>query len=170
MTITAMRDIGATLLTRQADQRVVIGGNTSTAGFDSVAQTGLVIDRGAFKTDFLSCVVVCPLHAGFEVTATGEGTLNLAARLQDSTSSGGTFANHGSTGSSLRLTAASGASTGADGVLEIDVDLSGAAQFLRVSTTLTHGAAGTDTGGARANGQVHPVIVFGGGDENPAST
>ena len=171
MTITTRRNVGATLLSRHLNQRAIIGGNTNTStGFDGVAQVGLVVDRGSFKTDFLSCVVTIPFKAGWGgVTTTGLGTCLLTARMQDGETSSGAFGNHGTTGSSLRLTIAAGSTTKSEGLLEFDVDLSGAKRFIRVTTTLTHGAPTTDTSGDRERASASPVIVFGGGDENPAS-
>lgn len=172
MTITAMRDVGATLLSRHLNRRAIIPGNTATStGLDGVPQVGAIIDRRAFKTDFLSCVVAIPFYAAFAgVTTTGTGTCLLTARMQDSLSSGGTFANFGATGNSLRLTISTGSTDFKEGILEWDVDLSAAKRYIRVTATLLHGAATTDTGGDRERSVAHPVIIFGGGDENPAST
>lgn len=186
MSITDRRDIGSVLLTRTAIVPTVLTQGTSstgTGGFvpfagDGVAQNGIVIDRGAFSTHFLSCQVVVPFRlftgdaavGGIEATAIA----TVAARLQDATASGGTFANHGSSSQSASIgDTTTGAST-TNGVLAFNVDLSGANQFVRVVLTPSINATGATSSGAATVVANHlftsAAIVFGGGDVNPAST
>jgi len=113
--------------------------STATAGGtgDATEVDGAYIDRQGF--DSLKVII-----AYKAVLAQGK-TLSIAANLQDATSSGG-----------------AGGST-ETGVVELDFDISGANQYVRVQYTPDMNASGTDTATLSA------VYILGGAQVQPVS-
>ncbi len=149
------RDSGAYLVTRNALNPVTVTAGTTADGQE---RNGFIIDRLAFNDLILSCKVTLPYNMVLSTADTG----TVAANFQDSASSASTaFADYadkdGSTGVSVVRTTAGPL----DSILEFDVDLSSARQFVRVQVTPTMSSTATDTL------DIGGVLVFGGGDNIP---
>lgn len=124
----------------------LIGARYATAGVDVAAGSagdatevnGAWIDRLGFAS--LKVVIV------YTTTLTAAATLSIAANMQDASDSSGTgAADFGDAlTSTVQATGESGGST-ETGVVELDIDLSAADQFVRVQFTPDLSAAGTDT-------------------------
>lgn len=133
-------------------------GAAATAGGtgDATEVDGAWIDRQGF--DSLKVVIA------YTTTLAATKTLSLAANLQDASDSSGTGA--ADFGSALSATVvATGASGGSTetGVVELDFDVSGADQYVRIQFTPDLSATGTDTASISA------IYVLGGADANPVS-
>lgn len=129
-----------------------IGGYTTvTKSYIPKAETGgSAVNGGAVdRTGFLSCLMV--VHSG---AATGSPTsYTLAAKLQDSATSGGTYAD---------ITGAAITALTADNTVALKaVDLSGAKAFIRMVVTVTF------VGGTSPTLPVAAEIVLGGKDTLP---
>ncbi len=146
---------GAYLVTRNALNPVTITAGTTA---DAQERNGSIIDRLAFNDLILSCKVALPYNMALSTADTG----TLAANFQDSDTTASTaFADYadkdGSTGVSVVRTTAGPLGS----ILEFDVDLSSAKQFVRVQVTPTMSSTATDTI------DVGGVLIFGGGDNIP---
>ncbi len=149
------RDSGAYLVTRNALNAVVVTAGTTVSGQEV---NGFIVDRLAFNDLILSVKVAIPFNLALSTADTG----TLAARLQHSLTTASTafadFADKdGSTNNSVVTTTAGPL----DSILEFDVDLSSARQFVRVQVTPTLSSSVTDTLDYAG------VLVFGGGDNIP---
>lgn len=158
----SMRPIDKLLSVR--NQRAAHGGRLAvTAGGagDNTATTLLYIDRlpanaGAFETAKLVIATRAVLGAA--------ATASLAVQLLDATSSGGAgSANFGSAYASTVIATGGGGGTTELVVTEIDVDLSGAREFVAARVTLDLSAANTDTA------TVDAVWILGGSDRGPVT-
>lgn len=145
------RDIGAQIAGRACAAATAVAAGTG----DATEVSGQWIDRQGF----LSAKLIVTYQA---VLAEGE-TISIAANLQDATDSSGTGAADFGTASAdaVRATGGSGGST-ERGVVEIDVDLSAARQYVRAQFTPNLSASGTDTAILSA------VLVLGGAESIPA--
>lgn len=145
------RDIGAQIAGRAC---AAVAATAGGAG-DAAEVNGQWIDRQGF----LSAKLIVAYQG-----VLGDGdTLSVAANLQDATDGSGTGAADFGTAAAdaVRATGGSGGST-ERGVVEIDVDLSGAKQFVRAQFTPNLSAANTDTAILSA------VLVLGGAEAIPA--
>ena len=129
----------------------------STAGTDV---NGAAFDRRDDLTShYQSCKVVVPFSY---IKATGT-TISITPRLQHSSLSTAGFANL-STGAAVTVAAAVAATAAARNIAELDVDLTVAKRYLRVVIAPQISAQSS------VNGiDVIGVIMFGGGDVNPAA-
>ncbi len=177
MSISSQRNVGENIVALVGlNPNIILRASTTTGALatndvpkqaDSVAQTGPVIDRQDFTKGFhYSCKVI--LTAGFNSQKVSTETATVAIRLQDSTSSGGTFANHGSTDKSLTI---GDTSTGTvfNDELQFNVDLTGANRFVRLNVTPAISTSTTSTGTA-SHLMTSAIIAFGGADERPSSS
>lgn len=151
MSIARQRDIGSFIKGANALAPNVV---TAGGGGDGVEQNGYYIDR----TDRLSGKLI----VNYTAVLAQDETLTLAANLQDATDGAGTgVADYGDAfAAAVVATGGAGGSTEV-GVIEIDVDLSGANLFVRGQVTPTLSAAVTDTCALSA------VLVLSGGSEYP---
>jgi len=141
--------------------------NTVTAGSgaDNVAQNGGTIDRTALKMLHNSVKLQVPVKAVLAAGATFTGTLKIQDSADGTTWADYTYRATGATGGSATkvLTGQSGGST-EHGIVELDVDLSGARVKIRGVFTPDLSASGTDTA------LIGPLIFnFGGGPDQPAA-
>lgn len=147
------RDIGAQIVGRvcAVPDEATAGGSGDDAEVD-----GEWIDRQGYLSG--------KLIIAFEATLADGETLSIGSNFQDASDSSGTgAADFGDAeASAVRATGGSGGST-EKGQVEIDIDLSGAKQFVRAQFTPDLSAAGTDTAKLAA------VLVLGGADEVPAA-
>lgn len=129
---------------------------TAAGTGDATEVNGAYIDRQGFS----SLKVVIAYSAVLAATK----TLSIAANLQDATSSAGAgVADFGSAmASTVVATGATGGST-ETGVVELDFDISGADQFVRVQYTPDLSNTGTDTASLAA------VYVLGGAQVQPVT-
>ncbi len=100
----------------------------------------------------------------YTTTLAATKTLSLAANLQDATSSSGTGV--ADFGTALAATIVATGDTGGStetGVVELDFDVSGADQYVRIQFTPDLNATGTDTASISA------IYVLGGADVNPVT-
>lgn len=126
------RNIGAALVTA-----LCAIGTTADAEVD-----GAWIDR--YQGNPKALAGSCVLSIAYAATLASGETLTLVANLQDATSSAGaSAADHG--GAFASAVVATGPSGGGavSGVRTLDVDLSGANQFVRAQHTLTTSSTGT---------------------------
>lgn len=132
--------------------------STATAGGtgDATEVDGAYIDRQGF--DSLKVLIA------YKTTLAQGKTLSIAANLQDATSSGGSgVADFGDAMASAVVgTGGTGGST-ETGVVELDFDISGANQYVRVQYTPDMNASGTDTATLAA------VYILGGAQVQPVS-
>lgn len=132
--------------------------SSATAGGtgDTTEVNGAYVDRQGFS----SLKVLIPYSAVLAATK----TLSIAANLQDATSSAGAgVADFGSAmASAIVATGPTGGGTVA-GVVELDFDVSGADQYVRVQYTPDLSATGTDTANLAA------VYVLGGAQVQPVT-
>jgi hypothetical protein len=130
---------------------------TAGGSGDNTAVTGVIIDRAAFNWP-QSAVFAVP----FTSTLAAAATLSVVMTVQDGENSGlsdaGTFATRAN---AVVATGPSGGGT-VTGVVELDVNLSGAKRYVRLNFTPDLSASGTDT--AALSG----VAVFGGAVRLPA--
>lgn len=127
---------------------------TAAGAGDASEVTGPAIDRYADNPDhpYLSASLMVDL---FGTLASGE-TATVAANFQDSPNNSD-WTDYGTAlGVTTVLNAAGGALTASGGATKLDVDLSGAARYIRVQATVNLSRAGTDT--AMAAG----VVALGG--------
>ena len=147
-----MRDIGALLAA------ACCGAVDATAGGsgDATEVDGQWIDR----QDYLSGKLVIV----FKTTLAEDKTLSIAANMQDASDSGGTgAADYGDAlANAVFATGGTGGST-EYGVAVLDVDLSGAKQYVRAQFTPDLSATGTDTAIVAAG------LILGGADQVPVS-
>lgn len=146
------RDIGSQITSRAAG-----GVNLVAAGAgDNAEVSGPWIDRSGF----LSAKLVITYKG---VLAQDE-TLSIAANLQDDLDGTGGDATDFGDAAANAVVATGGAGGSTEyGVVEIDVDLSGARQYVRAQFTPDLSAGATDTA------VVSAVLVLGGADETPAA-
>lgn len=145
-------NIGELLTARFAAVDSVTAGGTG----DATEVSGAYIDRQGFS----SLKVVIPYSAVLAATK----TLSIAANLQDATSlAGAGVADYGSAmASAVVATGPTGGGT-ETGVVELDFDLAGANQFVRVQFTPDLSATGTDTASLAA------VYILGGAQVQPVT-
>jgi len=150
------RDIGEEITTRNGGLSAIpIAGGAG----DATEVTSLSIDRQALGSMYSSVALIVFGQANLE---SGE-TLSIAANIQDSADDS-TFADFGTLrASAVAITGASGGSTQSAFVVQLDNDIRGARQFLRVQFTPDHSNTEDDT----AN--VNALLIFGGGETNPAT-
>jgi len=132
--------------------------STATAGGtgDATEVDGAYIDRQGF--DSLKVII-----AYKAVLAQGK-TLSIAANLQDATSSGGAGVDDFGAAKAAGVVATGGAGGSTEtGVVELDFDISGANQYVRVQYTPDMNASGTDTATLSA------VYILGGAQVQPVS-
>lgn len=129
---------------------------TAAGTGDATEVNGAYIDRQGFS----SLKVLISYSAVLAATK----TLSIAANLQDATSSAGAgVADFGAAmASTVVATGATGGST-ETGVVELDFDISGADQFVRVQYTPDLSNTGTDTASLAA------VYVLGGAQVQPVT-
>lgn len=146
------RDIGAQITGRAAGAADV----TAAGSGDNTEVSGPYIDRRGF----LSAKLV--IH--YKAVLQQDETISIAANLQDADSTGGSglgdFGN--AVANAVQATGGAGGST-EEGVVELDVDLSGAKQYVRAQFTPDLSASGTDTA------IVSAVLILGGADVIPAA-
>jgi hypothetical protein len=135
---------------------------TAGAGNDNVELNGQAKDRlKAGRTLGLSGKLLIL----FEAVLAQDETLTVAANLQDAAASsfaGGDAADYGTAfPATVVATGPTGGGT-VRGVVELDVDLSGARQWVREQVTLNLSASGTDTVKASS------CLLIGGTDHLPA--
>lgn len=132
--------------------------SSATAGGtgDTTEVNGAYVDRQGFS----SLKVLIPYSAVLAATK----TLSITANLQDATSSAGAgVADFGSAmASAVVATGPTGGGT-VTGVVELDFDVSGADQYVRVQYTPDLSATGTDTANLAA------VYVLGGAQVQPVT-
>ena len=156
------RDMGAGIVAANGlDPNIVVAGS----GADGVAQNGNIIDRldtalfGDPARIFLSAKIVIVVTAVLAATETA--TIELKA--QDGSDSGlSDAADYGTAPADLVLTGGAGGST-ERAVLEMDLELGAAKQYVRAVVTPTLSAGATDTAA------IAVAWAFGGGDELPVS-
>jgi hypothetical protein len=127
---------------------------TAGAGGDNTAVTGVIIDRAALGWP-QSCVVAVPYTA----TLAASQTLSVAITLQSGETSN--LADAATFATRANAVVATGVGT-LTGVVELDVNLSGAGRYVRANFTPDLSASGTDTAA------LSEVIVFGGQIRLPA--
>lgn len=132
--------------------------STATAGGsgDASEVDGAYIDRQGFSS--LKVVIA------YKAVLTQAKTLSIAANLQDATSSAGAgVADYGDAmASAVVATGPTGGAT-MTGVVELDFDISGADQYVRVQYTPDLNASGTDTASLAA------VYILGGAQVQPVT-
>lgn len=132
--------------------------STATAGGtgDATEVDGAYIDRQGF--DSLKVIIA------YKATLAEAKTLSIAANLQDATSSvGAGVADYGDAmASAVVATGDTGGST-ETGVVELDFDISGANQYVRVQYTPNLNASATDTATLAA------VYILGGAQVQPVT-
>lgn len=129
---------------------------TAAGTGDATEVNGAYIDRQGFSS--LKVVIA------YSTTLAQTKTLSIAANLQDATTSGGTgVADFGDAmASTVVATGDTGGST-ETGVVELDFDISGADQYVRVQYTPDLNASGTDTATLSA------VYILGGAQVQPVT-
>lgn len=168
MNIALMRDIGAHLATVAAYNPIVL--NAGTTAEDNAEINGFSVDRELVNPS-KSLQLSCQSVVQYSYSLAAAATIALKFNLQDSASSGGTYADYddikGSTVQSKTVgSTGSTASQSGNGVLRGNFDLSGAKRFVRMQVTATF--TGTSTGSDDLD--VGGVMVLGGYDTVPAST
>lgn len=133
-----------------------ISSATAAGTGDATEVNGAYIDRQGFSS--LKVVIA------YSATLAATQTLSVAANLQDATSSGGAgVADYGDAmASAVVATGDTGGST-EFGVVELDFDVSGADQYVRVQYTPDLSASGTDTASLSA------VYILGGAQVQPVT-
>lgn len=129
---------------------------TAAGTGDATEVNGAYIDRQGFSS--LKVVIA------YSATLAQAKTLSIAANLQDATTSGGTgVADFGDAmASAVVATGPTGGGT-VTGVVELDFDISGADQYVRVQYTPDLNASGTDTASLSA------VYILGGAQVQPVT-
>jgi hypothetical protein len=154
MSTVEIENIGDKVAVARAAANLAI---TAGAGQDGQAQTGVIIDRAAFGWA-QSAVFAIP----YTTTLAATETLSVAMTVQDgennALSDAGTFATRAN---AVVATGPSGGAT-VTGVVELNVNLSGAKRYVRLNYTPDLSASGTDT--AALSG----VAVLGGAIRLPA--
>lgn len=134
----------------------VTGNNTATAGGsgDNTEVNGAYIDR---KLDDVGMAMSAKLVINFTTALAADETLKFAVQMQDATASDGTgVADYeDAVAATVVATGESGGST-ETGTVEIDVDLSGANQFVRAQITPDLSRGATDTAAWSAT-----LVLFG---------
>lgn len=144
--------LAETLAARYAAISAATAGGTG----DATEVDGAYIDRQGFSS--LKVVIA------YKATLAEGKTLAVAANLQDATSSGG--AGVGDYGDAMSSAVVATGPTGGGtvtGVVELDFDISGAEQYVRVQYTPDLNATGTDTATLAA------AYVLGGAQVQPVS-
>lgn len=151
MSVALSRDIGAFLTGRFAGHADVTAGGAG----DAAEVSSGYIDRQGYDS--------CKVIIAYEATLADTETIAVAANLQDASDSSGTaVADYGpALASAVQATSDGGGVE--SGVVELDFDLTGAKQFIRLQFTPDLSAANTDT----AN--VTGVVVLGGAENQPSS-
>lgn len=153
-------NVGAFITSKLALDNQSVGAGVGGSG---TPVNGNVFDRLGVRNLHLSG----KLQLGYKFTGASGHTATLAWALRDSDSSGGTYTNvvtstpgaHPASGSST-ITAANDGSA-VRGVVEVDVDLMGAKQYLRPTVTPTMSHSGVDTI------SLSGIWALGGGEELP---
>lgn len=147
MNIAEARNIGAYIKSVLAfNHDAIIAG----AGDDGVLQNGRAVNR----LNYLSCVLTVVVSA---VLASSE-TVSITAQLQDSADGSTGWANYGDP---LAITEVAADGADENGEVELDVNLSGAKQYIRANITITMSAGATDTSETMA------MFTFAGEHERP---
>lgn len=143
------KDIGSHLkaVISHVNGPIVAGG----AG-DGVEVNGATIDRKGFD----SALLLVP----HEANLSGSDTLTVAVQLQHGDESDAS--DMADLGTTYNITSATLSADG-EGLLAVDIDLSGVKRYVRAQVTPTLSAGATDTA------EVSSVFVLGGADELPAS-
>ena len=129
---------------------------TAGGAGDATLVTGYTINRNSYSTP-LSAVLAIPYNA----TLAASKTLSLSYTIEGSDNSNMSSPTTLASASSYVLVASATASQTVSGVVEINLNLRTAGQYLRAKFTPTHSATGTDTSGFTA------VWVLGGTDSLP---
>lgn len=153
-------NIGAFITSKLALDNTTVGAGVGGSG---TPVNGNVFDRLAVRNLHLSG----KLQLGYKFTGASGNSAIVAWAVRDSLTSGGTYGNiersspaaHPASGSTTIT--ANNDGTAVRGVIEVDVDLLGAKEFLRAVVTPTLSASGVDTL------QLCGVWALGGGDELP---
>lgn len=150
--IAAMRNVGAYITSRFGDLATAVAAGTG----DNTESDGVYVDRDGFES--------AKMIIAFEAVLQATETLSIAANVQDATSSGGAgVADYGDAfANAVVATGDTGGST-ERGVIEIDVDLNMANQYIRSQVTPNLSASGTDTC------NISVVWVLGGARTLPAA-
>lgn len=145
--------IAETLAARFAGIASATAGGTG----DATEKDCAYIDRQGFSS--LKVVIA------YSATLAATKTLSVAANLQDATSSAGAgVADYGSAmASAVVATGGTGGST-ETGVVELDFDISGADQYVRLQFTPDLSATGTDTA------TISAVYILGGAQVQPVTS
>ncbi len=147
--IAGMRNIGAQVKSVLAfNHDAIIAG----AGNDGILQNG----RGVNRANHLSCVLAVLVSA---VLASTE-TVSITAQLQDSADDGVADA-YADYGDPLAITEVAADGADENGEVELDVNLSGAKQWIRANITITMSAGSLDTSETMA------LFTFGPEQEGP---
>ena len=155
-------NIGAFITSKLALDNTSVGAGVGGSG---TPVNGNVFDRLANRNLLLSG----KLQLGYKFTGASGHTASVAWAIRDSVESGGTYGNiersspaaHPASG--VSTITANDDGTAVRGVVEVDVDLMGAKEFLRAVVTPTLSASGVDS--LTLSG----IWALGGGEELPAA-
>lgn len=163
MSLSEQYNVGARIFAVPALEQLNVRSSSTNATTEAV---GVAIDRQALGRQYYSC------KALVAITLTGASSqriVTVAAGLEHSDSSGGTYADY-STASNVSTvvgTSSSGSTKDTTGgqqeVAQMSIDLNSAKRWIRIALTPTFG---TSSSGDAVDMQ--GVIVFGGADELPA--
>lgn len=123
---------------------------------DATLVTGYTVNRNSYSTP-LSAVLAIPYNA----TLAASKTLSLSYTIEGSASSDMSSPTTLASATTYVLVTSATASQTVSGVVEVNLNLRTAGQYLRAKFTPTHSATGTDTSGFGA------VWVLGGVDSLP---
>lgn len=155
MSLSSRKNLGAYIAAFIAG---VVTNVTAGGSGDNTLVNGTAVDLQA-KGYPLSCVVVFPVKS----VLTSAKTVSLTAALQTTAdSTNGPWTNVTTLASTVVSTGGSGGTTQSTQV-ELDVDLSGAKQYVRVAYTPLCSATGTDTANIYP-----PILILGGQPVLPA--
>jgi len=155
-------NIGAYITSKLALDNTSVGAGVGGSG---TPISGNVFDRLAHRNLLLSG----KLQLGYKFTGASGHTATVAWAIRDSSESAGTYTNvitstpgaHPASGSSTITAADDGSAV--RGVIEVDIDLMGAKEFLKPIITPTLSASGVDS--LTLSG----IWALGGGEELPAA-
>jgi len=133
MNVATHRNIGA-LLTSAAAGAVFA---TAAGAGDNTEVDGPYVDR----SNHLSAKLVIAFKAVLQATE----TLSIAANLQDDADGAGAGVDFGDALANAVVATGAGGGSTEEGTVELDVNLSGAKQYLRAQFTPNLSASGTDT-------------------------